>query len=582
MRSRIIPLLTALAVILAACLPAQPSPTPTAAPRQPDAARQSQATPAPPPSTPAPEPTVPAPTATAKPTPVPRQAVAAGEYRAFWVDAFHEGFKTPEQVDRLLASVRLANANTVVVQVRRRGDAYFAKRIEPRTEDAELASGFDALQYLIEKAHGEKPRIEVHAWLATLPIWKGSFVDPSDPSFDPRPRYADPRDPRHPFNTHGPKVEGQANWIAKNHRGEQFDGNNFSLDPGHPDALDYTVDVYLDVLRKYDVDGIHLDYVRYAEKLWGYNDTSVERFKQRYGRTAKPAIEDPLWTQWRRDQITALLRKLYLNAIAVKPGVKVSAATIAWVNGPVREEDWSRSSPYARTFQDWRAWLEEGIVDIAMPMAYFRESDPVHRDWYDQWIEWSKNHRYSRHVSIGLGIWQNSPAETFDQISRALAPSKTGQRADGVSLYSWAITGAAVPDSSELALRGVRLTTGQWQQLRDDNAAFYRGLSTEGPGSTSPVFPKWVPTPEMPWKSRPTTGHLMGTVTGADGRPLDGALVTIAGPASRKLETDGTGFYGFVDLPPGRYTIAVNLNGKDVTTGKGEIEIGKVARVDLG
>src|SRR5712691_4262735 len=93
------------------------------------------------------------------------------ELRAVWVDAFHDGFKTAAQVDDLVAWARSANLNALFVQVRRRGDAYYLKSFEPRTEDPDLAPGFDALQYLIDRAHQGPQRLQVHAWLATLPIW---------------------------------------------------------------------------------------------------------------------------------------------------------------------------------------------------------------------------------------------------------------------------------------------------------------------------------------------------------------------------------------------------------------------------
>src|ERR671932_1565363 len=106
------------------------------------------------------------------------------ELRAVWVDAFHDGFKTPEQVDELVDWARAANLNALFVQVRRRGDAYYLKSFEPRTEDPDLTPGFDALQYLIDRAHAGSQALQVHAWLATLPIWN---------------KHAPPSDPRHVF-----------------------------------------------------------------------------------------------------------------------------------------------------------------------------------------------------------------------------------------------------------------------------------------------------------------------------------------------------------------------------------------------
>ena len=94
------------------------------------------------------------------------QASPRPEIRAFWVDAFHDGAKTPAQVDQLVADALPSNVNTLIVQVRRRGDSYYNMTTEPRAEDPVLQEGFDALQDLIDKAHAHG--IEVHAWLNTL------------------------------------------------------------------------------------------------------------------------------------------------------------------------------------------------------------------------------------------------------------------------------------------------------------------------------------------------------------------------------------------------------------------------------
>src|SRR3954469_5507942 len=118
------------------------------------------------------------------------QALDAPELRAVWADAFHDGFKTPQQVDALVAWARAANLNALFVQVRKRGDAYYLKSIEPRAEDSDFAPGFDALQYLIDRAHQGPRPLQVHAWLATLPIW--------------HQRDTPPQSTAHVFNQHGP------------------------------------------------------------------------------------------------------------------------------------------------------------------------------------------------------------------------------------------------------------------------------------------------------------------------------------------------------------------------------------------
>src|ERR687885_579175 len=140
-------LLVAALLCVCACASAAAAPTPTL-PAPTSTPSQGTARPT---ATAVMTPTV-APSPTLAPTPT-SEPLDAPELRGVWVDAFHDGFKTPEQVDRLIAWARLANLNALFVQVRRRGDAYYLRSIEPRTEDPDLAEGFDALEYLIRRAH---------------------------------------------------------------------------------------------------------------------------------------------------------------------------------------------------------------------------------------------------------------------------------------------------------------------------------------------------------------------------------------------------------------------------------------------
>src|SRR4029079_18113900 len=129
----------------------------------------------------------------------------------------------------------------------------------------------------------------------------------------------------HAFNVHGLSADPADTWLMYRDDGEAWAGYDaagmYYLDPGNPAVQAYTTDVYLNVLRNYDVDGIHLDQVRYYEGdalRWGYNPTSVERFNAEFGRdpSTQPAPEDPAWIAWRRDQVTALVRRIYTQAKA--------------------------------------------------------------------------------------------------------------------------------------------------------------------------------------------------------------------------------------------------------------------------
>jgi uncharacterized lipoprotein YddW (UPF0748 family) len=492
-----------------------------------------------------------------------------GQIRALWVDAFHDGVKTVTQIDRLIDDALGAGVNTLIVQVRRRGDAYYNRTDEPRTEDPTLQRGLDALQLTIDRvraanaglarAGGARAGLEVHAWIATVPIWNRKDRPPADP--------------RHAFNRHGPDAQGEASWISLDDKGEAWDGDNYSLDPGHPDAARYIAEVAAEIVRAYDVDGIHLDLIRYAGVQWGYNPVSVDRFRRSRGGSGPPAASDARWQQWRRDQVTALVRRIYLDTLAVKPRLKVSAATIGWGSGPVDDRGWRNSSAYRNVFQDWVGWAEDGIVDVVMPMNYDDDRIDAQRRWFDQWTDWQRKRRGQRHVVAGVGLFLNEPAAGLAQIRRALEPSRSGDRLDGVALYSYAVSNAPARGESE---------------PETPNVDFLRSLvepSAWG-GDAAPPFAQPAAPPAMPWKDSPGA-HVRGLARRltpgltSEAQALDGATVRLAGPASIVLQTDGNGYFGAAGLRPGRYTVSVDAAGATVGQSTVELRAGEVLNLDL-
>jgi uncharacterized lipoprotein YddW (UPF0748 family) len=365
------------------------------------------------------------------------QAVDPPELRGVWVDAFHDGFKTPQQVDELVAWARAANLNALFVEVRRRGDAYYLKSFEPRAEDPDLAPGFDALQYLIDKAHQGPQRLQVHAWLATLPIWWQRDTPPAALN--------------HVFNLRGLTAGAADTWLMYRDDGEAWAGDSSSgtyyLDPGNPEVQNYTTQVYLNLLLNYDVDGIHLDQIRYYEGdalHWGYNPTSIARFNQRFGRNpdGQPSPTDPDWVAWRRDQVTALVRRIYSAAKSIKPNVAVSAAVVTWGKGPRSAEDWQSQPAYTSVLQDWPDWLREGIVDYVLPMDYYRDVG-AQATWFDTWTSWQMTYLRRRGVVLGLGSYLNTADGALAQLTRARSLGPVG-----VALYSYAVPTADLEDAS--------------------------------------------------------------------------------------------------------------------------------------
>lgn len=467
-------------------------------------------------------------------SPVRAQSLPPPEIRGFWVDGFHPGIKSLAEVDALIARAQRAHANAIFAQVRRRGDALYASRYEPRARD--IAPGFDPLRTLIERAHQARPRISVHAWI--------NMASVGDPASLPGHVLA-----RHP------------DWRSLSDTGVGDDQEAIKIDPGVPAAAEWTSRVYLDVARSYDVDGIHFDFVRYGGAHWGYAPASVARFNARWGRTGQPAWDDPLWQQWRRDQVTALVRRVYANAVAVRPRLIVSAALIAWGEGPKSEEDWRQTSAYRAVFQDWRAWLEEGILDLACPMTYF--ALPTQRAMQEGWAEWIKGHQYGRAATVAVAIYRNTLSDTLDLVRINQAPGQTGGKAAGVLLYSYAGTGAAVSPGGE--------RVPEWY-----NETVYDTLAQ--------VFPGDAPFPDFPWKVQPATGMVKGTVLSGTGLAwADGVEVTLEGSGGlkRAQTAGGTGFFAFVDLAPGAYTVRVTHGGETSVPRTVEVAPGQTATADF-
>jgi uncharacterized lipoprotein YddW (UPF0748 family) len=500
----------------------------------------------------------------------PQARAAQSEFRAFWVDAFGPGIFTEADVDTLVADTKAANMNAIVAQIGRRGDCFCNNASMPRTQAAIAAYPYDPLQMLIEKAHAAG--IQVHAWIITTAIWN---------SITP------PVNPNHVFNLHGPSKTGYDNWIMYRSDGAFRAGADYLLDPGHSDAADYIVSMYTSVAKNYDIDGLNFDRVRYPDTsggpLWGYNPVSIARFQAATGRTDRPAPTDAQWAQWRRDQVTNIVRRVYLDTYALKPHVAISADTITYGYGPVSVPGgWEGTRTYAEVLQDWRGWMEEGILDLNIPMNYKREhftTEPNNqRRMYLEWNEFAFDHQYARHTTIGSALYLNTIANSVIQIRKTRVPSAAGNSGVGWVGYSYRtpddIVNADQTNEAKRLLQRAELIKALTQP------SIYDPL-------TPPVFAEPATVPAMSWKASPTTGHIRGTVRTQDGAPFDQILVQLYDAETDAFVisrlTDGKGWFGIVDLAPGRYkAVVADLNrvvGRHV--GTATVTAGGIATIEL-
>ena len=246
---------------------------------------------------------------------------AADEYRAVHVTGWSSGFLRQSEVDKLLGvpgvasskgDIRNANCNAVFVEVRRRADVCYSSAMEEPYFSGLSPADFNALQAMINAAHdttGGKQRIEVHCWIVAFAT-AGGVV----------------------YSRHNNPAEPENYWLSLDDEGAETADKAF--DPGHPKCEDYLVNVCMDLVTNFDIDGLHYDYIRFTGSDQGYNPTSIARYNAHYDLTGQPAPGDERFKQWRRDQVTALVRQVYARIQSVKPWVKQSCSFIGGSPSP--------------------------------------------------------------------------------------------------------------------------------------------------------------------------------------------------------------------------------------------------------
>lgn len=478
---------------------------------------------------------------------------APPEVRGLWVDAFGEGLNTPGQIDDLVGTAEAANLNTIFAQVVRRGDCWCNSASVPRTQASIAPLPFDPLQTLIDRAHAAG--IDVHAWVTVTAIWNRELA-------------ASPEADDHVFNTHGPDASGADDWTMRRSDGALLAGNDWHLDPGHPAAASHVVRTVTSLVDNYDIDGVNLDRIRYpdhnlsaGEPAWGYNPVALSRFRRATGRTDRPAPTDREWTQWRRDQVTQLVRRIYLDVFARDPGVVVSADTITYGFGPSAQGGWTATRTYADVLQDWRGWMAEGILDLNVAMNYKRHDEVDEpndqRRMYAEWNDYVKDHQYDRHAVVGSALYLNTIAGSVRQVRLAVGDSAAGNPSRGWVGYSYHTPDRAAADGDRSRAAS-----------RDELVG---ALTAPGPLDpvTPPVFAEPAAVPSMSWKTDPERGHVRVRARTLAGRGVDQAAVRLYQGGRRVLTrpTDGTGWFGAVDLDPGvhRVTVAFGESGGDRT-----------------
>ena len=303
------------------------------------------------------------------------------EARALWVTRWD--YSTPDDVVAIVERAATAHFNLIFFQVRGNADAYYDSRIEPWAQrlSGTLGQdpGWDPLALAVEEAH--RRGLELHAYINIYTAWVGTEPPPL---VSPEPMY-------HKFN----RLYGDT-WVQWHEDGTPMGLNPGYLwaSPGHPAVLEHVLQVAQDIVSRYAVDGLHLDYARYAGPAYSHDPVSVRRFVEE--QLLNP---DLTWDDWQRARVSELVERLHREVCPLRPGVLLSAAV--WPVYRDRWDWWTTPDGYDGYFQDSLGWLLAGQVDVICPMLYGSTITP-YEDRFEELLRDFMDRAAGRPVYAGI------------------------------------------------------------------------------------------------------------------------------------------------------------------------------------
>ncbi|MFA5105291.1 MAG: family 10 glycosylhydrolase [Candidatus Margulisiibacteriota bacterium] len=326
-----------------------------------------------------------------------------------WITRFQLDSK--QKIDNFVKTAQKYRFDTLFVQVVGRGQAYYDSEAIPK-----MKLDFDPLAYTVEKSHSAG--LKVHAWLNAYYVWSSSEV---------------PSDPTHVVILH-------PDWIVRSSSNMKF------LDPSKKEVKKYLCDMYVEVAEKYDVDGIHFDYIRYDVAYDGLDIESRRSFSNAYWLDPFFIVHYPQsvkdyygvqgykklrkqWIEYKCRQVNELVRDASKEIRLANKGIKISAAVYQDISVAVEGKG-----------QNWPVWLKLGWIDFAVPMIYSKDVDVVKRRTQE-----SAKAAGRGRILVGLGAYLVSPEDFGAQFAIYRNMKKKYKVINGFSLFSYDAISSEAP-----------------------------------------------------------------------------------------------------------------------------------------
>ncbi len=305
------------------------------------------------------------------------------------------------------------NFNAVIVQIRPVADAFYASQYEPWSKYLTGSQGvapapyYDPLAFMIEEAH--KRCLEFHAWFNPYRALMNKYKNPN------------------PFN-HVTKKHPE--WFVNYGKKKYFN-------PGLPAVQDYCIKIVSDVVKRYDIDAVHMDDYFYPYRIG--KSEFPDLFAYRAYNMKNLNRDD-----WRRDNVNKLVKRLNIRIKSIKPHVKFGISPFGvWRNAAKDSIRGSNTTAgqtnYDDLFADVRLWQRMGWIDYCMPQLYWESGHPAVD--YGTLIAWWNKNAYDRHMYIGHGIYKlgtgRKPAwKNLDEIEHQIDETRHFKKVHGSAFYS--------------------------------------------------------------------------------------------------------------------------------------------------
>ena len=335
-----------------------------------------------------------------------------GEFDSRYLWVVRNSLTNKSDIDKMIEFATLNRFNNILVQVRGRGDAYYKSELVQKSNlinDKE----FDPLAYVIPKA--KEKGIRVHAWVNTYLLWSSRIM---------------PIQENHILRTNPEWIDQKTNKkINILNEMKKFNGGKngiegFYLSPNHPKVNSYLLNVFGDLIQNYDLDGLHLDYVRFHDSDYGQNPIALSSFNKQLGILNTPSsnsLESSQWNDYRRKGVTGLVRETKNLIQSIKPEIILTAA--------VKPNLYQARE---RFFQEWDVWLAAGYLDKAIVMNYTKDLKEFAANidiMYDNLPS-----KYRKRIVMGIATYNQSPENVIDKIKYTRVT-----RFNSVSFFSYTV-----------------------------------------------------------------------------------------------------------------------------------------------